>query len=495
MAQAFLHGVASGDPLTDRVVLWTRVSGSEEPAEVSWTLARDPELREVVASGTTIASPERDFTVHVDPNGLEPGATYHYGFEALGERSPVGRTKMLPAATEHLRLAMVSCAKFNAGFFNAYRRIAQQDDIDFVLHLGDYIYEVGNKPAPSQTPGADIGRPYVPDHECVTLEDYRARYAHYRGDPDIRAMHHAHPLIATVDCHEFADGAWREGSLEHREDAQGPWAARQAAAFRARWEWMPARPPDPADPLRVWRSVPLGGLADLFLIDTRTHRDEPAKGEAAFDPSRSQLGPEQKRWLLDGLDASRAPWRILANSSIMAQAWSEKLPEDTRKVLGVVDFLLEDGSDRDPDQWDGYPAERDTFLAGLRDREIRDVVVLSGDVHISMALELQRDPWDRSEEPVAVEFVTPSLTSQNVDDKMHWEPRTRSLEIERTMLEALPHLRWVDLDSHGYVVVDVTPERVSAEWRHVETVLERTDRERVGGSWEVRRGTARALPA
>src|SRR5215207_4431884 len=187
---AFAHGVASGDPLTDRVVIWTRVSGVSEDAPVSWKLARDPALDDVVASGEATASAGRDHTVHVDVAGLEPDVTYHYGFEAHAGRSPIGRTKTLPAGeVDRLRFAMCSCAKFNAGFFNAYARMAERDDLDFVLHLGDYIYEASNKPPKTQTPGADIGRPFDPDAECRTLADYRTRYAQYRSDPDVQRMH------------------------------------------------------------------------------------------------------------------------------------------------------------------------------------------------------------------------------------------------------------------------------------------------------------------
>ena len=170
----FVHGVASGDPLTDRVMLWTRVT-PPGPVPVEWVMARDPGLADVVATGTTDATPEHDGTVHVDVTGLEPGTTYHYGFRAAGVSSPVGRTRTLPAHPDRLRLAMVSCAKFNAGFFNAYARIAGRDDLDFLLHLGDYIYEASNTPPKSQTPGADIGRAFDPLHECVTLDDYRTR--------------------------------------------------------------------------------------------------------------------------------------------------------------------------------------------------------------------------------------------------------------------------------------------------------------------------------
>ena len=259
MARAFAHGVASGDPLADRVVIWTRISSGADRVPVDWKLARDPGLDEVIAEGDAEAVAERDHTVHVDVPGLEPATTYYYGFEAGGESSPVARTRTLPGSdAERARFAICSCAKFNAGFFNAYARIAERSDLDFVLHMGDYIYEASNTPPKSQTPGADIGRPFEPRDECRTLTDYRTRYAQYRSDPDVQALHHALPLIATLDDHELADGAWAEGADNHRPEEHGPWAERREAAFRARWEWLPARPPDPADPSRVFRSVKLG---------------------------------------------------------------------------------------------------------------------------------------------------------------------------------------------------------------------------------------------
>jgi alkaline phosphatase D len=234
---AFVHGVASGDPLADRVVLWTRISDTSGDVSVEWVIAGDPDLQRVVRSGTASTGPEHDWTVHVDVDGLDAATTYHYGLRARGRHSPVGRTRTLPAGSaDHLRLAMVSCAKFNAGFFNAYARIAEHDDLDFVLHLGDYIYEASNTPPKSQTPGADIGRPLEPRHECRTLEDYRTRYAQYRRDPDLQALHRAHVVVATLDDHELADGAWAGGATEHRAARDGPWADRRRAALRARRE-------------------------------------------------------------------------------------------------------------------------------------------------------------------------------------------------------------------------------------------------------------------
>ena len=308
-------------------------------------------------------------------------------------------------------------------------------------------------------------------------------------------MHHVHPLIATVDDHELADGAWRDGSVEHEPERDGPWAERRAHAFQARWEWLPARLPDPARLERVYRSVQLGDLADLFLIDTRSMRDEPVGGAAMTDPGRSQLGHEQRTWLLDGLDRSRATWRLLGNSSVMSQIWSERIDPAQRKGLVVVKLIGANGDGPDFDQWDGYPAERGAILRHVHDSGIRNLVVLSGDVHIGLALDLPVDPLDATSEPAAVEFVTSSLTSQNVDDKMGWQPHTRSRAVEAALQAALPYLRFVDLDSHGYVTIDVDPERVRADWWFVDTVLERTDVEHRGASWQVRHGEPKLLPA
>ena len=486
----FQFGVASGDPLADRVMLWTHVE-CEAPVAVGWEIALDEQLLDTVASGVTEATPKTDGTVHVDVAGLEPGTTYYFQFGAHGEDSPIGRTRTLPDPSDHLRLAMVSCAKFNAGFFNAYARIAERTDLDFLLHLGDYIYEASNTPPKSQTPGADIGRPFDPLHECVTLEDYRTRYRQYRRDPDVQRLHAAHPVIATLDDHEFADGAWRDGASEHKPEYP-PWSERRANAFRAREEWLPVRRVDQHDPERVWRRVPVGGLVDLFLIDTRTRRDEPVAGPAMRERTRSALGAEQRAWLFSAMTASKARWRLLANPSVMGQTWHPDLPEAVREGLRKVKLIADDMQGPDYDQWDGYPAERDAFLHHITRHHMDNVVVLSGDVHVSLALELHHNPFDSTDHTLAVEFVTPSLTSQNLDDKMGWPRRAaESQAVEEQAVEFLPHWEWVDLDSHGYVVIDVTPERVTAEWWHLDTVLERSPHEDCSAAFSVPHGTER----
>ena len=493
----FVHGVASGDPLEDRVVIWTRVTTpTPEPVEVNWKIASDSDLNKIIASGTALAQADADYTVNVDVTGLEPASRYFYQFEALGQTSPIGRTKTLPTnGVQHLRFAQVSCAKFNAGFFNAYSRIAARDDLDFLLHLGDYIYEASNKPPASQTPGADIGRPFDPLHECKTLEDYRRRYAQYHRDPDVQRLHAALPLIATLDDHEFADGAWRDGASEHKVERDGDWASRRAIAFQVRWEWLPARKPDPLDSQRVFRKVSLGGLADLILIDTRTRRDEPVPPPAMFDPGRSALGVEQRTWLLEQFDTSNAQWKLLANPSVMATTWSKDFPPTIKQALLKLKLIDVDGIGPDYDQWDGYPVERDLLLNHLRDNEIKNVVVLSGDVHVGLAIELKRDAFDQKEEPIAVEFVTGSLTSQNLDDKMGWVARTESIPIEQEVMKAFPHIRWCDFDSHGYNIIDVTPEQVTAQWWAVDTVLRRSDIETCMGAWAVESGKPKLTQA
>jgi alkaline phosphatase D len=483
----FRHGVASGDPDADRVVIWTRVSGHPEPVPVRWWL-RD-EAGEPVADGQALAGLDRDHTISVDVTGLEPGRSYRYGFEALGEASPVGRTRTLPATgTDRIRIAQVSCAKFNAGYFNAYARLAERTDIDLVLHLGDYIYEASNTPPASQTPGADIGRPFDPLHECRTLADYRRRYAQYRLDPDAQAVHAAHPFVATLDDHELADGAWRDGATEHRPDRDGPWATRRAAAFQAREEWLPTRRPDPADPERVYRAIHLGALADLFLLDTRSRRDEPVPAPDMYRVDRSALGAEQRAWLFRGLSSSAAPWRIIGNPSVMARTWNDDLPERVRRALMKVKLIDADLHGPDWDQWDGFPIERMALLAHLRDERIQDVIVLSGDVHVAMANVL-RDDDTTDGVPVAVEFVNTSITSQNLDDKMGWAPLTESLPLAEAFLAGMDHIRWVDFDSHGYTLLTVTPERISAEWWAVDGILERATGERVVAEWSVDRGS------
>jgi alkaline phosphatase D len=479
----FEHGVASGDPLTDRVMIWTQVRSDADSVPVTWTVARDADLSDVIVSGETTAEAEHDHTVHVDVTGLERGVTCHYGFTAEGQDSPVGRTWSLRSDAERLRFAMCSCAKHNAGFFNAYARIAERDDLDFLLHLGDYIYEAGNTPAKGQTPGADIGRDFDPLDECRTLEEYRTRYRQYHRDPDVQALHLAIPIIPTLDDHELADGAWAGGSDAHDPKVHGPWEDRKAAAFRARWEWLPARRPDPSDETRAFREIKVGDLADILLLDIRSRRDQPALEPTMSDPHRTMLGSAQRDWLMGALDESKAAWRLVGSPSIMHQTFSEGPSELLETAMLKLKLMDEDGEGPDEDQWDGYPVERDRVLAKFE--TIDDVVVLSADIHVCVASHLTRHG-----STVAPEITAPSLTSQNLDEKLKLDPRDETIVAsEKEFAEALDHVEWCEFSGHGYVVCDVDRERLRAEWWIVDGVLERLPGESMAAAYEVRRGS------
>ena len=482
----FRHGVASGDPLSDRVIIWTRVSPSDDRSvEMAWLIATDPDLNEVVARGVQEAHPDQDLTVKVDVEGLEAGTTYYYAFECMDQRSPSGRTKTLPAkGAEHLRLAMYSCAKFSAGYFNGYARIADRLDLDFVLCLGDYIYEYGND---EKGLGATIGRAFEPAHECRTLDDYRTRYSQYRRDPDVQALHKQHPLISIPDDHEFCNDTWREGAGKHDPEQDGPWVDRKNAALRAYREWMPIRT-EPGHEDRLWRSFPIGELAHLVLLDTRTQRDQQAKPPASLAPDRTLLGQEQFDWFTNELKGADSTWRIVANGVMIGQVKSDFMPGELDGPLSEVGVITAEDYGPEPDQWDGYPAERERLLTDVKENQVRNIVFLSGDVHSSWAMDLKLDPHDPQEDSIAVEFATTSMTSENLDDEMGWEPRTESVHVEKEIIDSNPHIHWAELDSHGYVIVDVGQDKVQADWYFVEDILGPNPNERLGDSWSVTEG-------
>ncbi|MDQ3610555.1 MAG: alkaline phosphatase D family protein [Actinomycetota bacterium] len=487
----FAHGVASGDPLGERVVIWTRVTTAEPDAQVRWTVARDEGLDDVVATGRTVTDGERDFTVKIDVDGLRPATTYFYAFEALGAGSPVGRTRTAAwGPTEHLRLAFTSCAKFVDGYFNVYARMAERE-VDLVVHLGDYFYEYGQD---ERSPGPSIGRAHIPSHPCKTLDDYRTRYALHRLDDDCRRLHQRHPIVHVFDDHEFADNRWREGAGKHDPEVDGPWERRAADALRAWYEWLPVRMTDPDDPARIYRRLPLGDLVDLVMIDCRSYRDRQVGPPVMHDVGRQLLGGAQHDWLCARLSRSTAVWRLVGNQIMIGQAYTDLLPEWLGPPLAELGILSDERHGAEPDQWDGYPAARSRLFSHIRSGGIRDVVFLSGDVHTSWALHLLEDPTS-DVEPLAVEFVTPSVTSQNLNEKVGDEQRTRGGDVEAAVMERNPHVRWCEFDDHGYVLLDVTRERVKAEWWHVDTVLEPSEGEALKAAWELRAGTSRLYDA
>jgi alkaline phosphatase D len=467
---AFQHGVASGDPLPDGVILWTRVTAAgSAPVSVDWQIANDPELAQVVASGTAETDAERDFTVKVDVRTLEPGQTYYYRFATPQGSSPIGRTRTAPAAgVARARFGVASCSSHAQGYFHAYRALAERADLDAVIHLGDYIYEGGPD---------DFGSTRRPDppHEAITLADYRGRHAQYKRDPDLQEVHRQHPFIAVWDDHEFSNNAMRDGAPNHQPDAAVAWGDRKAAALRAHAEWMPIREQSDG---RIWRTLAWGDLADLIMLDTRiwgrTGGSESLIGPPPPpDPARTLLGEDQAAWLEGQIGGSTARWKLVAQQVLIANV----------TVMPGTLFNL--------DQWHGYPESRTRLLDFVRTSGVRDVVVLTGDIHSSWANELAIDPSDPAQyDPatgagsIAVELVTPGITSPGLPPQF-----AGAVDNAR---QYNPHVRWFDLMRKGYMVLDVVPERVQAAWFLFADVTRPTATEdSFAAAWSVRAGSTR----
>ncbi|MFE8937675.1 alkaline phosphatase D family protein [Streptomyces sp. NPDC007872] len=480
-APAFLHGVASGDPLPDGVLLWTRLtpvpeavpgSGLGPDVRVDWEVAEDRAFARVVASGTTTAAAAADHTVKADVRGLRPATAYWFRFTADGVVSPAARTRTAPAAdaaAPGVRFGVVSCANWEAGHFSAYRHLAARADLDAVLHLGDYLYEYASGVYPE---AKYTVRTHEPRHEIVSLADYRARHGKYKTDPDLRALHAAHPVIAIWDDHEFANDAWTGGAENHTPGAEGAWAARVAAAKRAYFEWMPVRASTEGT---VFRRLRFGRLADLHLLDLRSFRSAQAKtgSGAVDDPERSITGRAQLDWLKAGLAGSDATWQLVGTSVMISPVAFGALPAHLLEPLAELMGLPKEGLAVNVDQWDGYTDDRRELLAHLTSRGVRNTVFLTGDIHMAWAndVPVKAATYPLSA-PAATEFVVTSVTSDNLDDLLHVAPGTLSAVAVTAVKAANRHVKWVDMDHHGYGVLDVTAARSQMDYY---TVSDKTD--------------------
>ncbi|MDB5423832.1 MAG: alkaline phosphatase, partial [Phenylobacterium sp.] len=427
---SFDHGVASGDPLADRVMLWTRITPAVPGGEVPYRWSLNPVDRRAggAKSGQGVTGPERDYTVKVDVGGLDPGRAYSFRFEAGGATSPVGRTRTLPKGpTKDVVLAVASCTLFPNGYFNAYGAIAALPRVDAVLHIGDYIYEYGGDGSYGMASPVAQQRRHEPYRECLSLADYRTRHAQYKRDPQSQAAHARAPWIVVWDDHETANDSYATGAQNHQPQTEGDWNARKAAAIKAYYEWMPIREPKGGG-FAINRSFDFGDVASLFMLETRlTARDQqltygrdlpdsrtPAE-LAAFrgklaDPSRKMMSAGQEAWLKQGLAASvksGRPWQVLGNEVIMARvvpppvakvmgeaAFAKAtagLPETTLYRLANMDKAAAENLPYGLDMWDGYPADRQRLYGILKDTKANCVVV-SGDSHAFWANELHDAP-------------------------------------------------------------------------------------------------------
>ncbi|MGW4854209.1 alkaline phosphatase D family protein [Streptomyces sp. NPDC004288] len=472
-APAFLHGVASGDPLPDGVLLWTRVtptpeavpgSGHGPDVQVGWELAEDRSFARVVASGTTTASAASDHTVKADVRGLRPATAYWFRFTSGTAVSPAARTRTAPAAdaaAPGVRFGVVSCANWESGYFSAYRHLAARGDLDAVLHLGDYVYEYATGAYPE---AKYVVREHEPRHEIVSLADYRTRHGKYKTDADLQALHAAHPVIAIWDDHEFANDAWSGGAENHTPGAEGAWAARVAAAKQAYFEWMPVRASTEGT---VFRRLRFGRLADLHLLDLRSFRSAPAKTGSGTvdDPERSITGRAQLDWLKAGLAGSDAAWQLVGTSVMISPVAFGALPAHLLEPLAGLLGLPKEGIAVNVDQWDGYTDDRKELLGHLTARSIRNTVFLTGDIHMAWANDV---PVKAATYPLsasaATEFVVTSVTSDNLDDLLHVAPGTLSVVAAGAVKAANRHVKWVDMDHHGYGVLDVTAARSQMDY-------------------------------
>jgi len=503
-AGPFAYGVASGDPWPGSVVLWTRVTptpestpGSETgPAvDVAWEVAEDAAFTALVAGGTVKTGPWRDHTVKLVAGGLRPSATYFYRFVLDGRHSPVGRTRTAPAPGSRpggLRFGVVSCSNWQAGYFSAYRHLAARGDLDAVLHLGDYLYDYGPGEYGYGPDNVDV-RSHRPPHEMVSLYDYRRRHAQYKTDADLKALHAAAPWIATWDDHEAANDAYRSGAENHQPSTEGDWRARRTAAYRAYDEWMPVRLGASgalADGNRIHRRLQFGRLADLSMLDLRSYRSRQVGNQlgGVDDPSRSITGDAQMAWLKDGLASSSAQWKLVGNPVMIAPVVFPPLPREVARTVGDrTGPVPPEGVPYNVDQWDGYTADRHELFDHLADHGVDGVVFLTGDIHSAWANDLPADsgayPGSRS---LATEFVCTSVTSNNLDDMTGSAPRTTSLTVEAAIQADNRHVRYLDFDSHGYSVLDVTAQRVQMDYY---VIGDRRDPD-AGSSWSASWATA-----
>ena len=516
------YGVASGDPLADRVILWThaRYADRDDEVKLVWEVARDAAFAQIVATGRVSAGAATGHTAKADATGLSAGQSYYYRFrhdvddQDPARRSPVGRTRTLPASgASSLALAVLSCSNYPAGYFHAYAEAARSE-AQYAVHLGDFIYEYGPGGYASAD-AAGLGRVVQPASECLTLADYRARYAQYRSDPDSKVLAAAMPLIAIWDDHEIANDAWSGGAENHDPATEGAFTARRDAAVKAWHEWLPVRAPDAANPLKIWRSFDFGGLAALHMLDTRLiGRDRqiefadlqnPATAQAALaalaSPDRRLMGAEQLGWLQRQMAGSQATWQVLGQQVLMARMAfpvsvlsainaANRSPEAQAAALKAIqDYLTakriaaqnpaaltpEQQALLDPqknprlgynlDAWDGYPAERERVL-GAAAQLGKKLVVLAGDTHNAWGSQLTRLDGTVA----GHEFGTTSVSSPGMEDYLAVLPPAQTQQI---FMGVGADLKYADTARRGFLLMRFTPAEASGQWVYVSSIKQR----------------------
>ncbi|HCE3217562.1 TPA: alkaline phosphatase D family protein [Vibrio parahaemolyticus] len=506
VAVSFVHGVASGDPTQTQVIIWTRVTTAASYVDVSWQVASDMEFLNVVQSGVFTTDTGRDFTVKVDVQNLNANSQYYYRFIVGEMMSEVGQTQTLPEdGVDKASMAVVSCANYPAGYFHVYREILNQHEqspFDVVLHLGDYIYEYGAGGYASEDAAA-LGREPSKGAECITLDDYRKRYAQYRQDADLQALHAKLPMIAVWDDHELANDTWKNGAENHQDD-EGSFIDRRAAAAAAWTEWLPVRENTFSNML-IYRQFSFGNLVNLMMLDTRlVGRDKPLDYFSLSVPTmeaigglvaqsrsadRELLGTEQLAWLMNEFNTHDAKWNVLGQQVLMSRmelpssvmtamfqlftSTEEKKTEALLAVNTAITGYLADPS-ADPislpynlDAWDGYYVEREKVYQ-LAKASSGNFVCLAGDTHNAWASELK----DVSNNPIGVEFATSSVSSPGLEEYLALDP-VAIAQMEYTLPHLVSELKWADIKQRGFMRVTFTAEAAQSTWYLVSTIKDK----------------------
>ena len=513
----FDYGVASGDPLADRVILWTHAqfAGLSDDVPLAWEVASDAAFTTLIASGSARATAAAGHTVKVDAAGLSAGKDYFFRFRWDQHSSPVGKTRTLPAAgATSLALAVLTCSNYPAGYFHAYAEAAKST-AKYAVHLGDFIYEYAADGYAS-TDAAALGRVSQPATECIKLDDYRKRYAQYRSDPDSKAFHAAMPVIAVWDDHEVANDTFKNGAENHTEGAEGRFTERRAAAVQAWHEWLPVRAPDAKDLLKIYRSFDFGGLAAMHMLETRligrdkqitfTELLNPATAGTAMatlaSPARSMMGATQLAWLQGQLAASKSTWQVLGQQVLMARmefpvsvlsalnpdntgadavaagqkaindyltakataAQAPGMLTDTQKAL--LNPAINPQLGYNLDAWDGYPVEREIVLSTAKQLG-KKLVVLAGDTHNAWASQLTL--LDGT--VVGYEFATTSVSSPGFEEYL---PTLTPDQSKAIFLGVVDDLKYADTHRRGFMLMQFTPTEARGTWHFVSTVKSRS---------------------
>jgi len=516
----FLHGVASGDPLKDRVILWTRITPQDTSLrlEVVWEIATDDKFTQVINTGKVQTASAQDFTVKVDADKLKSGQTYYYRFKFGSVISPVGRTKTLPETTSSVQFAVCSCSNYPAGYFYVYKEMAKQE-VDAIIHLGDYIYEYG-KDGYATEEAVKLGRTLAADNdkEIIKLDDYRKRYALYHTDSDLQAAHARHPFIVIWDDHELANDAWKDGAENHQAN-EGNFLDRKLAALQAYFEWMPIRPVSATDHLNIYRQFDFGSLVQLTMLDTRILARDKQLDYANYmtasgldiakfqtdltSTTRTLMGYTQREWLQKKLAQSTATWNVLGQQVLMAKmlipaelllslsaitsgnVTAETLAKMNQQIIELVTLKVRLKSG-DPtltaaekarvttvapynlDAWDGYYAEREILYGTLKTLN-KKVVVLAGDTHNAWSADLHTQAGDF----VGVELATSSVSSPGMEKYLSI-PLAQLQQFEMAFTTLIDELNYTNLNQRGYLKVSFTAQQVQADWIFLNSIKEKT---------------------